>query len=348
MSELSIERHYATLPERPRAPDAGAPMHPSILNAVELVRDDLQLVESELRLLLTSDVALIPVVCGHLAFAGGKRLRPLLTLLVAKAIDFPRAHAIKIAAMGELLHTATLLHDDVVDAGDFRRGRPSARYKYGNGMAVLTGDFCLARALECAAEIGDIRTLRSIAHVVTRMSEGEVAQLQVAGDWHLDRQRYYMVIERKTAELIAWCSALSGLLAPKSDRALRQFGIHVGYAFQIADDIIDYRYDVATSGKARAQDLREGKLTLPVILAAEQDPTLLPRLKSLLSHKAPLPDASILDIVSHVESTGALQAATKIANEHIALAQRELSMIPAGPAKSALVTLTQHVVGRTQ
>ena len=284
--------------ERPSAREVGRAREPvdsrvaPVDAAMALVADELEQVEHRLGKLLRSTIAIIPQVGGHLTFAGGKRFRPMVTLLAAQAVGYRHDHRITIAAAGELLHTATLLHDDVIDEGEFRRGRPAARMRYGNGLAVLTGDYCYARALQAVAEIGEARAIQSMADAVVRMAEGEVAQLHVAGDCDLDRERYSMVIERKTAALIGWCSAVGQLIDPELAAALGEYGRAVGFAFQIADDIIDYTLDVHRSGKNRGQDLREGKATLPLILACEQSPSVGTALEKLLRGGAPSTSSS--------------------------------------------------------
>lgn len=341
MSELSIETPAAA----PRARwDHNAPPR-ELAPATALVAPELRSVESLLARLLRSEIATIPKVCEELAFAGGKRLRPLLTLLSAQAVGMPSARAVQLAAVGELLHTATLLHDDVVDGSDLRRGRPSARYTYGNAMAVLSGDFCLAQAVSCAAELGELTTLRSVARVVTRMSEGEVAQLEQAGRWALDRPGYYAICERKTAELIAWCTSLSGLLPAAQHQALYRFGLELGFAFQIADDVIDYRQSAQQSGKDRAQDLQEGKSTLPLIFAQSRIPDLRQRLQAL--RESSWPREALEQLMSKIEECGALDAATEVAQKHAHEAQRALSELSASPAKRALLALSEHVAHRS-
>lgn len=346
MSELSIQAASApaSLHAEPSPPDYPAP---TVAAAQSLVATALLQVEAELRRLLNSEVEFMSEVAGHLIFAGGKRLRPMLSLLVASAVDFPREHAVKIAAMGELLHSATLLHDDVIDRGDFRRGRPSARYRFGNGPSVLSGDFCLARALQSAAEIGEIKTFQSIAKVVSRMTEGELEQLQHAGRGSLSRAQYYSICEGKTAQLIAWCSSLSGLLPAELDAAMHGFGLEVGYAFQIADDMIDYRFDVRASGKARAQDLREGKITLPLLLACEDSARLQSQVQRLLTLGAPVDTAEVEDIANKVVNSNAMRQAQAIADQHVQNALGHLKALPPTPARQALVELSQTIVRRS-
>ena len=192
---------------------------PPVASAMALIAAELEEVEVRLGELLHSTFAIIPRIGGHLTFAGGKRFRPMVTLLAAQAVRYRSDWRITVAAAAELLHTATLLHDDVIDEGEFRRGRPAARLRYGNGLAVLTGDYCYARALQAVAQLGNPRAIQTMADAVVRMAEGEVAQLHVAGECDLDRERYYMVIDRKTAALISWCSSVAELVEPRAAAA---------------------------------------------------------------------------------------------------------------------------------
>ncbi|MEE9382136.1 MAG: polyprenyl synthetase family protein [Nannocystaceae bacterium] len=314
-------------------------------SAVSMVVDDLREVEIQLKGLLSSSVAIIPQVGGHLTFAGGKRLRPMLALLCARAAGYRADHRITIAAVGELLHTATLLHDDVIDRGEFRRGRPAARLPYGNGMSVLTGDFCLARGLQAVAETGQLVAVKTLADTVTSMAEGEIAQLHSAGDCSLDRKRYQMIIRRKTAALLAWCSSLAGLLGAERSAALYAYGLELGCAFQIADDVLDYRADHRL-GKARGQDLREGKATLPLILACERDRALQRAHEALLGAGPPVDEAALRQINLAVSNSGALEDARKCASSHASRAATHLHLLPTSPARDALAMLADYVVDR--
>lgn len=315
-------------------------------SAFELVAEELDGTEARLHELLRSPIAAIPKIGGHLTFAGGKRFRPLLCLLAAKACGYEDENRITAAAVAELLHTATLLHDDVVDGGEFRRGRPAARMVFGNGLAVLTGDYCLARALDAMARVGQLRAVQTMAEMVTRMAEGEVAQLALAGDWSIDRKRYYRVIDRKTAALIAWSASVGGLVPAPLGDSLAQFGRELGFAFQIADDVIDYASDMSKSGKARAQDLREGKATLPLLIACERDSSLRADLRSRLGDRGPAEDSDVQELLARVESTGALEAASRVASAHAASAVQLLQVVPDSPARTALEELARFVARR--
>lgn len=321
-----------------------------IEQALLLVADDLAATERHLAELLSSEIAVIPEVSGHAAFAGGKRLRPLLTLLAAEATGLDEPERLTIAAVGELLHTATLLHDDVIDEGQLRRGRPAARMAYGNGMAVLAGDYCLARSLQAVAYTGREAAVRSLADTVTRMAEGEVAQLDRAGRFCLDRERYEQVIDRKTAELIAWCASVAGLVPAPLVEPLRRYGHHIGHAFQIVDDVLDVRPAAAGTsgtGKDPGQDLREGKMTLPLILACEADAALRRDVRGLLDAGSPVDPAVVARLLPRVAATGAIERALGCARERVAEAVRSLHALPPSPARDALAGAAHYVVHRS-
>ena len=319
--------------------------HRLVADATRLVARDLADAERELTRLLQSQVAVIPDVATHLSDAGGKRFRPLATLLSARAAGFDGAERITVAAVAELLHTATLLHDDVIDNGELRRGRPAARLEYGNGMAVLTGDYCLARGLQAMAATGSMAAVQSMSDTVTAMAEGEVAQLDVAGDWSLDRKRYYSVIERKTASLIAWSCSVANLVPAQYRHPLHRFGLEVGFAFQISDDVIDYETEADTSGKRRGQDLREGKITLPLIIACERDAVLRQRLQAALAHGRPDPD-ELDTLVEAIARSPGVDLARAVARSHAQQAELELRALPPSPAREALSALAAAIVGR--
>ena len=322
--------------------------------AVSLVADDLAAAEHTLADLLHSDIAAIPDVAGHLTFAGGKRLRPLVALLGAQAAGYDAPHRITVAAVGELLHNATLLHDDVVDGGEFRRGRPAARMVYGNGLAVLTGDFCLSSGLVAIADSEQFVAYRTLAQTVMRMSEGEVAQLCAAGSVPT-RERYYDIVDRKTAALIAWCASVGGLVSSQYAAALHAFGTELGYAFQIADDLLDVIGEdghapapgtPGVTGKEPGQDLRDGKITLPVALACEADPKLAAAVGAALQAGPPLAVADVASFLQRVAATDAPAQARAIAKAHAATAAAALDALPRSSARDALVELAGYVVSR--
>src|SRR3954449_2230537 len=282
---------------------SASPIVSNLDGVLALVTDEMKVVEARLAERMESPIGAIPQVGAHLLGAGGKRLRPLLAVLAARATGAPLEDAVAVGCAAELIHTATLYHDDVVDDGRVRRGRPAARMVFGNGVVVLVGDFCLARALETVAMTGSLAMVRSLATTVTEMAEGEVAQLERAGNPDATVDDYFRVIDRKTASLIAWCTRVGGSVGPELEAPLERYGRALGRAFQIADDLLDADVDEATAGKSVGHDLQEGKLTLPVLLACEADPALGRRVRSQLGERG-VPAAVAAEILTDVRAAG--------------------------------------------
>jgi octaprenyl-diphosphate synthase len=309
-----------------------------------LVENDMHLVETRLCEQMDSPVGRIPEVGGHLLGAGGKRMRPLLSVLVARACGVDLDQAVAAGCAAELIHTATLFHDDVVDEGSVRRGRPAARMIYGNGVAVLVGDFCLARGLDLVAATGSIVMVRSLAATVTEMAEGEVAQLEGAGDPEVTIPAYLRVVDRKTASLMAWCARVGGVLPGPLDAALGRYGRALGRAFQIVDDILDCA-DERTTGKSAGRDLQEGKLTMPVLLACESDAALRTRIRDALGERGIAPDQAH-GILTAVRAAGGIERARKRAVTLADEASTELAVLAPSPYRDALVELSRLSVDR--
>jgi octaprenyl-diphosphate synthase len=302
----------------------------TITDIAALVDDEMQTVELRLAERLESPVGAIPQVGAHLLGAGGKRLRPLLAVLAARATGAPLDHGVAVGCAAELIHTATLYHDDVVDDGRVRRGRPAARMVFGNGVVVLVGDFCLARALETVALTGSLPMVQSLASTVTEMAEGEVAQLERAGNPDATVEDYFRVIDRKTASLIAWCARVGGSthdVDPSLTAPLERYGRALGRAFQIADDVLDSDIDEATAGKSVGHDLQEGKLTLPVLLACEADPELGRRVRRQIGERG-VPASVAAEILVEVRAAGGAERARRKA---AALADEAVSVLDALP-----------------
>ncbi len=328
--------------DKPAGAQAGSPLTfiGGPKEAFALVADEMASAEQALGRLILSDVKAVPDVAGHLAHAGGKRLRPALSALGSKAIGFESDRLGELMCVGELIHLGSLLHDDVVDQGTTRRGQSTANLVFGNAVSVLTGDFCLARAVWLAAEAGGQRTVETLGHAVTLMAEGEVLQLQRAGDLSCTRDAYIEVVERKSAALIAWCAAMGAYVQGNETAitALETFGHKVGIAFQITDDVLDY---ATGTGKSPGADLRERKVTLPLLYAMER----LPGLRAEL--EAAEPDAQqVASLMQRVEECGALQAslneARSLADEAIAA----LQPLPDSDARRALAVLGRFLVER--
>ena len=311
----------------------------------DLVSQEMAAVERALGLRMESPVGAIPEVGAHLLQAGGKRLRPLLAVLAARAADAPIELATAVGTAAELIHTATLYHDDVVDDGRVRRGRPAARMVYGNGVVVLVGDFCLARALETVALTGSLVAVQSLAATVTEMAEGEVAQLERAGNPESSADDYFRVIDRKTASLFAWCTRVGGTLGPALDGPLARYGRALGRAFQIADDVLDCAVDEATAGKSVGHDIQEGKVTLPVLYACESNRDLRALVREKVGERAVAP-ADADRILAATAAAGGVERARAKARELAAGAVAELSALRASSYRDALADLAALSVDR--
>lgn len=310
-----------------------------------LVAGEMHIVETRLCEQMDSPIGRIPEVGTHLLGAGGKRLRPLLSVLASRASESDLDQAIAAGCAAELIHTATLFHDDVVDNGSVRRGRPAARMIFGNGVAVLVGDFCLARGLEIVASTGSIAMVRSLAATVTEMAEGEVAQLEGAGDPDATIEAYLRVVDRKTASLMDWCARVGGVLSAPLDAVFSRYGRALGRAFQIADDILDCVADEGATGKSGGRDLQEGKLTLPVLLACEIDPDLRTRIRDALGEQG-IPADKAHSILTAVRAAGGGERARKRAVAFADCATAELASLPTSPYRDALVELSRLSVDR--
>ena len=312
---------------------------------LDLVASEMAAVETALRARMESPIGSIPEVGAHLLQAGGKRLRPLLAVLAARACDAPIELATAVGTAAELIHTATLYHDDVVDDGRVRRGRPAARMVYGNGVVVLVGDFCLARALETVALTGSLAAVQSLAATVTEMAEGEVAQLERAGNPDSTTEDYFRVIDRKTASLFAWCSRVGGALGPALDGPLGRYGRSLGRAFQIADDVLDCAVDEATAGKSVGHDIQEGKVTLPVLYACDSNPELRALVREKVGERAVTPEDARRVLTATIAAGGVERARAK-ARELATGAVAELAVLRPSPYRDALADLAALSVDR--
>src|SRR3546814_138855 len=243
---------------------------PSLDPLMSLVATDLNHVNSVILERMQSEVPLIPELAGHLIASGGKRMRPMLTLAAARLLDYAGARHHKLAACVEFIHTATLLHDDVVDGSGLRRGRRTANIIWGNPASVLVGDFLFARSFELMVEDGSLRVLRILSNASATIAEGEVNQLTAQRQVEISEDRYLDIISAKTAALFAAATRIAAVVAEREEAvetALESYGRYLGIAFQLVDDAIDYSSDETTMGKDQGDDFRDGKVTLPVILA---------------------------------------------------------------------------------
>jgi len=314
----------------------------------QLAAPDMAAVDALIRARLASDVVLINQIADHIVSAGGKRLRPMLVMLAGRALGGAGPEHHQLAAIIEFIHTSTLLHDDVVDESDLRRGRSTANALWGNAPSVLVGDFLYSRSFQLMVELDRMAVMRILADTTNRIAEGEVLQLLHVHNPDTDEAAYLRVIERKTAVLFAAGTRL-GALASDADEELQQrlydYGMQLGYAFQIADDVLDYAADAADLGKNLGDDLAEGKATLPLIHAiAHSDPATRARLREIVEHG----DAGAMpEVLAAIRATGGLEYSRRRAAEYAEAAERALDGLPENDAVAALRGLARYAIERT-
>lgn len=310
-----------------------------------MVADLLGEMEARLAGCVGRGTAPIPEVGAHLSGAGGKRIRPHVLLLSARAHGVGPERAVALAVAAELLHTASLLHDDVVDEATLRRGKTAARLRWGNTATVLAGDFYLAQGLTAISELGDPRPVETLAEVVADLAEGELIQLAHRGKITPDSEIYFNVVRRKTASLIAWCARVGGSLEGAADQAMLAYGQALGTAFQLTDDVLDVAGDPDTTGKDLGTDLREGKLTLPLLEACRLCPELTADLRSIATSTGDTTALQAQTLRSVIES-GAIARVTQKAHELTQEARAALAVLPPSPARDALGNLALFCVHR--
>lgn len=312
------------------------------------VAEDVKAVDTLILSCLRSDVPLIDQVGHYIVESGGKRLRPLSVLLAARACGYTGDRHIDLAAVIELIHTATLLHDDVVDSSELRRSRDTAHVVWGSEASVLVGDFLYTRAFEMMVDVGNLRVMEILSEATNRIAEGEVLQLMNTRDPDTDQMRYMEVIVRKTATLFEAGVQLGAILSngsPDVQDAAARYGLNLGIAFQLIDDALDYSQDNAELGKNVGDDLDEGKPTLPIIRAIEVG---TPEQRSLLREAIKEGGRHRIDsVIDVIASTDAIIYTTRLAERHANLAKQALRSLPETPATSALATLADLSVSRT-
>jgi len=296
---------------------------------------------------LDSGVPLVGTVSQYIISAGGKRIRPALLLLMAGAIGYTGAQRHNLAAVVEFIHTATLLHDDVVDESTLRRGRATANESFGNPASVLVGDFLYSRAFQMMVDAGDMRVMEVLAEATNVIAEGEVLQLMNMHDASLDEDGYLRVIRSKTAKLFEASTRLAAILAQSSlqvEAACAEYGQALGTAFQVIDDVLDYDGDAAELGKNLGDDLREGKSTLPLIIAMQRgSPGQRQTIQRAIEHGEM---NALADIVDIVRTTGALDATRVAASDEAERAIAALALLPTGPYRDALHDLAAQLLNR--
>jgi octaprenyl-diphosphate synthase len=316
----------------------------SLVSTLAPVAEDLARVDALIHQRLDSDVALVRQVAEYLVASGGKRLRPALLLLACGATGYKEPPGIVLAAVIEFIHTATLLHDDVVDASDLRRGRTTANAAFSNAAAVLVGDFLYSRAFQMMVELDDMRVMQVLADATNTIAAGEVLQLMGSHDPAVDEARYLEVIRRKTAKLFEAAGRLAGVLArqPTAEEKLAQFGRHVGTAFQLVDDVLDYSGDL---GKSLGDDLAEGKPTLPLIYTMRRgSPEQAALVRKAIAQGGREDFSRVLEAI---RACGALDYARAAAEREAEVARQAIASLPESEYKGSLLELASFAVTRS-
>ena len=317
---------------------------------VGLAAADMQRVNAAILARTGSEVTMIPEVANHLISSGGKRLRPMLTVAMAQLTGYSGEGHIKLAAAVEFMHTATLLHDDVVDESEMRRGRQAARMLWGNEASVLVGDFLLGQAFKMMVEVGSLRALEILSSAAAIIAEGEVMQLAAAKNTATTEDEYLAVIQAKTAELFGAACEVGPVLSnrPKAETAAcRSFGMNLGIAFQLVDDVLDYGGKAAKLGKNVGDDFREGKITLPVVLSFRRGSESERAFWTRTLEQGEVADADLETAIGLMTKHRALEDTIKRAHHYGAIARDALALFPESPMKQALEEAVEFCTART-
>ncbi len=352
MGGLASPRAAETVPA-PTVPAAGG--EDALTALVELVGDDLQACNRAIVARMDSPVTLIPQLAAHIVAAGGKRLRPLLTLASARLCGYPGlgggSRHVDLAACVEFIHTATLLHDDVVDESQLRRGLASANAIFGNKASVLVGDFLFARAFQLMVEDGSLVVLHILSRAAATIAEGEVLQLQTQNDLSTTEDQYLAVIQGKTAALFAAACEVGAVIANRpswEQQALAEFGMNLGIAFQLVDDALDYAANQATLGKTVGDDFREGKVTLPVLAAYQAGDEPERAFWRRAIEDGAQDDGDLDRALSLMAERGAIDATLARAHGFALAARAALAVFPDGPVRHILADVADFTVSRAR
>ena len=327
------------------ARDAGESLRP----LMDLVREDMGAVNRIILDKAVSDVELIPQLAQHLIDSGGKRLRPMLALATARLCGYGGDGHVRLASSIEFMHTATLLHDDVVDESEFRRGRKTARILWSNQASVLVGDFLLGHAFRMMVEVGNLAALRILSNAAAVIAEGEVMQLAAAQNLNTTEDEYLAIIDAKTAALFSAAAEVGGAIAERGAdvlAALRSYGKNLGIAFQLVDDALDYSGEQARMGKAVGDDFREGKITLPVILSFRRGKDAERKFWSRTMEKSELEDGDLEQAIELMGQHRALEATLERARHYGAIAKDALVVFPDGAYRRALTEVVDFCIAR--
>ncbi|KQP08054.1 polyprenyl synthetase [Methylobacterium sp. Leaf99] len=321
----------------------------SLTDLVALVAAGMERVNATILSRTGSSVQMIPEVANHLIASGGKRLRPILTLATADLCAYAGDGAVKLAASVEFMHTATLLHDDVVDESDMRRGTVAARIKWGNEASVLVGDFLLGQAFRMMVEVGSLKALDILSAAATVIAEGEVMQLSAAKNTETTEDEYLAVIRAKTAELFAAACEVGPVIAerPKAEQAAcRAYGMNLGVAFQLIDDVLDYGGTSASLGKNVGDDFREGKITLPIVLAFRRGTDAERTFWKRALEDGDVSEDDLATALAILRRHRALEDTIERARHYGAMARDALGLFPNGPMKQALLQVVDFCIAR--
>jgi octaprenyl-diphosphate synthase len=316
-----------------------------------LVGEDLKNVEAQFKKDLESDVYLIRKVGEYVLASGGKRIRPMLLLLSAKLCGYTGDRHVPLASVIEFIHTATLLHDDVVDSATLRRGNASANEVWGNEASVLVGDFLFSKSFSLMVQAGDLRVLKVLSDATTIIAEGEVLQLLCTSDLDMTLERYIEVVKSKTAVLLsAACEAgaILGKASPEQELALRDFGMDLGIAFQLMDDTLDYTASEEQFGKEIGHDLEEGKITLPLIHTLSNCTGEERDVITAVVEKEVLEPGDFEAVFTLVHRYGGIQYTTEVAGEYISRCKEHLNAFPDSTEKNALIDIADYVISRNR
>jgi len=321
----------------------------SIEKIFPLVEKELQAIEAEMTRNLISEIVMIPTVSKYLISSGGKRFRPMLLILCAKLCGYYGPRTVPLAGTIEFIHTASLLHDAVVDRAFMRRGLASANSVWGDGASVLVGDFLFTKAFWLITKDGDLRILDTVSQAANRLAEGEVMQMTKMGDPGISEEDYYFVVTNKTAVLIAAACKIGAILggaSPEREKALADFGLNLGIGFQLMDDVLDYVSATEELGKTIGKDLSEGKITLPLIHTLRN---CSPEDKNFLVQAIRDPkgkEGDLKYVIDLVRRSAGIDYTIRQAENFAGKATSALAEFPAGPEKDALLTLAQHTIRR--
>jgi octaprenyl-diphosphate synthase len=321
--------------------------HPAEIS--ELTAGELEKVEVLFRQNLASPLAIVDEIGEFVSSGGGKRIRPTLHLLASRLCGYSGEHAVILATVLEFIHSATLIHDDIIDGASTRRGRSSVNHLWGNSITVLFGDYLFAKAMKMALQVGKLEVMEKLADATLQMTEGEMLQTRYVGRLDLTEEEYLGLVQRKTAALFACCCELAGLLAgaegPKRE-ALRRYGLNLGMAFQLVDDLLDFTGDSEILGKPAASDLREGKATLAVLDLLSTGAPVARKLAREVMEATNGDSPEIARLNEMLRESGAIDRTRARAQSYAAASNEELEQFDDGPARRALLSLSDLLLLR--